>query len=169
MWRYLFDLSTTEIFLFTSLTFAGIFLLLFGKLRKKDNPTNTKSKQGSGTDDPSNSSTGKSKKDSKSAKDSNLKVMEIFDYNGTKILHQDGAYTVNDQGVVTNYMNWNLLPSKYQKMVKELDNRSLGEKGEDYFLEMINGFYYVSLPGGKKKRYDSIQSIPADIRKRLGV
>ncbi|TGM27908.1 hypothetical protein EHQ82_01775 [Leptospira selangorensis] len=157
MWRYLFDLSTAEIFLFASLGLAGVFLILFGKLRKKETPSNPKNKDT------------KSKKDSKSQKDNNLKVMEIFDYNGTKILHQDGAYTVNDQGVVTNYMNWNLLPSKYQKMVKELDNRSLGEKGEDYFLEMINGFYYVSLPGGKKKRYDSIQSIPADIRKRLGV
>ncbi|MCW7469337.1 hypothetical protein [Leptospira kanakyensis] len=169
MWRYLFDLSTSEIFLFASLAFAGIFLLLFGKLRKKESPLGSKSKQSSGQEDPSNQSTGKSKKDSKQTKDNNLKVMEIFDYNGIKILHQDGAYTVNDQGVVTNYMNWNLLPSKYQKMVKELDNRSLGEKGEDYFLEMINGFYYVSLPGGKKKKYDSIQSIPADIRKRLGV
>ncbi len=167
MLRYLFDLSTTEILLFASLALAGLFLLVFGKLRKKDTPTNSKSK--SGKEDSTQVNSGKSKKDSKQSKDNNLKVMEVFDYNGTKILHQDGAYTVNDQGVVTNYMNWNLLPSKYQKMVKELDNRSLGEKGEDYFLEMINGFYYVSLPGGKKKRYDSIQSIPADIRKRLGV
>ncbi|EOQ88989.1 hypothetical protein LEP1GSC202_1304 [Leptospira yanagawae serovar Saopaulo str. Sao Paulo = ATCC 700523] len=169
MLRYLFDLSTAEIFLFASLGLAGIFLLIFGQLRKKDNSDKQKQKTGSSLDDSNKSADGKSKKDPKSQKDNNLKVMEIFDYNGTKILHQDGAYTVNDQGVVTNYMNWNLLPSKYQKMVKELDNRSLGEKGEDYFLEMINGFYYVSLPGGKKKRYDSIQSIPADIRKRLGV
>ncbi|MCT8333982.1 hypothetical protein NUH30_09880 [Leptospira sp. 85282-16] len=169
MWRYLFDLSSTEILLFASLAFAGIFLLLFGKLRKKETPLNSKQKLGTGLDDPTNQTLGKPKKDTKQPKDNNLKVMEIFDYNGIKILHQDGAYTVNDQGVVTNYMNWNLLPSKYQKMVKELDNRSLGVKGEDYFLEMINGFYYVSLPGGKKKKYDSIQSIPADIRKRLGV
>ncbi|PJZ83701.1 hypothetical protein [Leptospira harrisiae] len=169
MWRYLFDLSTAEVFLFASLALAGLFLLVFGKLRKKNTPPNTKSKSNSSNEDSTQPNSGKSKKDSKQSKDNNLKVMEVFDYNGTKILHQDGAYTVNDQGVVTNYMNWNLLPSKYQKMVKELDNRSLGEKGEDYFLEMINGFYYVSLPGGKKKKYDSIQSIPADIRKRLGV
>ncbi|EKJ86569.1 hypothetical protein [Leptospira meyeri] len=169
MWRYLFDLSTAEVFLFASLALAGIFLLVFGKLRKKETSTSSKTKQNNGLEDPSSQTSNKSKKDSKQSKDTNLKVMEVFDYNGTKILHQDGAYTVNDQGVVTNYMNWNLLPTKYQKMVKELDNRSLGEKGEDYFLEMINGFYYVSLPGGKKKKYDSIQSIPADIRKRLGV
>lgn len=169
MLRYLFDLSTAEVFLFAALGLAGVFLLIFGKLRKKEKAKNQKNKSGSTLEDSSRSADGKTKKDPKSSKDNNLKVMEIFDYNGTKILHQDGAYTVNDQGVVTNYMNWNLLPTKYQKMVKELDNRSLGEKGEDYFLEMINGFYYVSLPGGKKKRYDSIQSIPADIRKRLGV
>lgn len=169
MLRYLFDLSTAEVFLFAALGLAGVFLLIFGKLRKKEKAKNQKNKSGSTPDDSNRSADGKTKKDPKSSKDNNLKVMEIFDYNGTKILHQDGAYTVNDQGVVTNYMNWNLLPTKYQKMVKELDNRSLGEKGEDYFLEMINGFYYVSLPGGKKKRYDSIQSIPADIRKRLGV
>ncbi|TGL07861.1 hypothetical protein EHQ43_02075 [Leptospira bouyouniensis] len=169
MLRYLFDLSNAEIFLFAALGLAGVFLILFGKLRKKESSSNSKTKPSSSADDSNRNTDGKTKKDSKSSKDNNLKVMEIFDYNGTKILHQDGAYTVNDQGVVTNYMNWNLLPNKYQKMVKELDNRSLGEKGEDYFLEMINGFYYVSLPGGKKKRYDSIQSIPADIRKRLGV
>lgn len=169
MLRYLFDLSTAEVFLFAALGLAGVFLLIFGKLRKKEKAKIQKNKSGSTLEDSSRSADGKTKKDPKSSKDNNLKVMEIFDYNGTKILHQDGAYTVNDQGVVTNYMNWNLLPTKYQKMVKELDNRSLGEKGEDYFLEMINGFYYVSLPGGRKKRYDSIQSIPADIRKRLGV
>ena len=98
-----------------------------------------------------------------------MQVIEIFEYYGTKILHQDGTYTVNDKGVVTNYSNWNLLPKMYQTMVKELDKRSLGEKGQDYFLEMLNGFYYVSLPGGKKKRYDSINDIPPHIRKRIGV
>ncbi|GBF51161.1 hypothetical protein LPTSP4_26930 [Leptospira ryugenii] len=104
-----------------------------------------------------------------SKKSPNLQVMEVFDYNGTKILHQDGSYTVNDKGVITNHSSWDLLPPIYQKMIKELDNRSLGEKGNDYFLEMINGFYYVSLPGGKKKRYSSMNEIPAHIRKRIGL
>ncbi|MCZ8341432.1 MAG: hypothetical protein O9301_00220 [Leptospira sp.] len=168
MLRYLFDLSKTEIFLFVLLGVAGFFLFIFGKLKKKD-PT-SKSNSDSSKSDPSKRDKNKDTKNQrKSGSDSNLQVMEIFDYNGTKILHQDGAYTVNDKGVVTNYMNWNLLPPKYQIMVKELDKRSLGEKGQDYFLEMINGFYYVSLPGGKKKRYDSIQDIPPEIRKKVGV
>ncbi|MDF3820770.1 hypothetical protein P3G55_12715 [Leptospira sp. 96542] len=167
MWRYLFDLSRTETYLFIALILAGAFLLLFGGLRKKPNLTNSKNKPSAG--DPNASGGANSKSNPKTKKDTNLQVMEVFDYNGTKILHQDGAYTVNDKGVVTNYMNWDLLPQKYKLMVKELDKRSLGEKGEDYFLEMINGFYYVSLPGGKKKRYDSISEIPPNIRKRLGV
>ncbi|MCU0825549.1 MAG: hypothetical protein MUF77_13010 [Leptospira sp.] len=168
MLRYLFDLSKTEILVFALLAVAGFFLFVFSKLKKKD------SRQKQTTDlskeDPSKSDKNQSSKNQKkSGSDPNLQVMEIFDYNGTKILHQDGAYTVNDKGVVTNYMNWNLLPPKYQLMVKELDKRSLGEKGQDYFLEMINGFYFVSLPGGKKKRYDSIQDIPPEIRKKVGV
>ncbi|BDA77226.1 hypothetical protein LPTSP3_g01560 [Leptospira kobayashii] len=161
MLRYLFTFSQTELILFVLLGLAGIFLLTFGLLKSKHSPKKEKV-DAKEKEDPS------AKKD-KSKQDPSLKVMEIFDYNGTKILHQDGAYTVNDKGVVTNYSNWNLLPKKYQSMVKELDNRSLGEKGEDYFLEILNGFYYVSLPGGKKKRYDTIADIPPNIRKRLGV
>ncbi|TGN20463.1 hypothetical protein [Leptospira idonii] len=161
MLRYLFNFSQTEYVLLLLLILAGGFLLLFGLLKRKHNPIASKT-SGSKNDPSSKEGKGKSK-------DPALQVMEIFDYNGTKILHQDGAYTVNDKGVVTNYSNWNLLPRNYQAMVKELDKRSLGEKGQDYFLEMINGFYYVSQPGGKKKRYDSISDIPPDIRKKLGV
>lgn len=167
MIRYLFDLSKTEVLVFALLGLAGILLVVFGRLRKKEKPVSTEEKSKS-----DGSVSGKNNGlsiNSKKSKDPSLQVMEVFDYNGTKILHQDGAYTVNDKGVVTNYMNWNLLPVKYQLMVKELDKRSLGEKGQDYFLEMINGFYYVSLPGGKKKRYDSIKDIPPDIRKKVGV
>lgn len=160
MLRYLFTLSPTEYLVFGCLAFAGFMLLTFTLLKtKKPSPfQNTDAKKDAT----------KQEKNSKK-KDPALQVMEIFDYNGTKILHQDGAYTVNDKGVVTNYSNWNLLPKNYQKMVKELDNRSLGEKGQDYFLEILNGFYYVSLPGGKKKRYSSLDDIPSHIRKRLGM
>ncbi|TGN06458.1 hypothetical protein [Leptospira ilyithenensis] len=160
MLRYLFTFSQTELILFVLLGLAGICLLTFGLLKSKGSPEKEKV-DAKEKGDPF-------KKD-KSKQDPSLKAMEVFDYNGTKILHQDGNYTVNDKGVVTNYSNWNLLPKKYQSMVKELDNRSLGEKGEDYFLEILNGFYYVSLPGGKKKRYDTIADIPPNIRKRLGV
>lgn len=158
MLRYIFDLSKTEIFLLIALAIAGCYLLVFAGLRKKDSKKPTLEKNPEAKNPKGKKGPGQ-----------NLQVVEIFDYNGIKILHQDGSYTVNDSGVVTSYSTWNSMPFKYQKMIKELDNRSLGEKGSDYFLEMINGFYYVSLPGGRKKRYDSIKDIPPDIRKRLGV
>jgi hypothetical protein len=160
MFRYLFTFSPTEYILFALLAFVGFLLLTFGLLKSKK--VNPKKNMESNPNEPS-------KEILKKKKDPALQVMEIFDYNGTKILHQDGTYTVNDKGVVTNYSNWNLLPNKFQRMVKELDNRSLGEKGQDYFLEILNGYYYVSLPGGKKKRYNTLNDIPPQIRKRLGV
>ncbi|MCZ8155286.1 MAG: hypothetical protein O9264_04140 [Leptospira sp.] len=166
MLRYLFTLSPTEYFLFAVLAFAGMLLLTFGLLKRKHSNQSQSNQDPNDLKEPSKSNGEKTKN---SKKGSALQVMEIFDYNGTKILHQDGAYTVNDKGVVTNYSNWNFLPKTYQTMVKELDQRSLGEKGKDYFLEILNGFYYVSLPGGKKKRYDSLKDIPDHIRKRLGV
>jgi hypothetical protein len=162
MLRYLFTLSPTEYLLFGLLAMAGFLLLTFSLLKSKRKDLNK-------PDSKKDSASISTSSDTAKKKDPALQVMEIFDYNGTKILHQDGTYTVNDKGVVTNYSNWNLLPKKYQLMVKELDNRSLGEKGQDYFLEILNGFYYVSLPGGKKKRYDTISDIPPHIRKRLGV
>lgn len=96
------------------------------------------------------------------------KVMEIFDYNGIKILHEDGLWTVNDGGVVRVFKEWAMVPPRYQKMVKELDNRSIhDQKQEDYFLEILNGFYYVSTPGGKKKKYNRLSDIPEHIQKLL--
>ncbi|MCC5813566.1 MAG: hypothetical protein JJT78_02315 [Leptospira sp.] len=113
-----------------------------------------------------NSSTGSS--GAKTPKAIDEKVMEVFDYNGVRILHEDGLWTVNDGGVRV-FKDWSDVPPKYQKMVKELDNRSLGnQKKPDYFLEILNGFYYVSMPGGKKKKYNKFTDIPEDIRKFLG-
>lgn len=96
-------------------------------------------------------------------------VIEVFDYNGTKILHENGLWSVNDGGVVQVYADWSKIPPRYQKMVKELDSRSIqNEKQSGYFLEILNGFYYVSMPGGKKKKYNTFTDIPEDIRKFLG-
>ncbi len=162
MIRYLFTLSPTEYIVFGLLALSGILLLTFGLLKTKIMNSDAKLDNDSYPNP-------KDIKPNQIRRDPKLQVMEIFDYNGIKILHQDGMYTVNEKGVVTNYSNWNLLPHKYQKMVKELDNRSLGEKGQDYFLEILNGFYYVSLPGGKKKKYRTLDEIPPQIRKRLGV
>ncbi len=97
------------------------------------------------------------------------KILEVFDYLGTKIIHENGTYTVNHKGRIGFYKTWEDLPIEYKKMVKELDSRSLEEKsGEDYFLEIINGLYYLTMPGGKKKKFNSLNEIPPDIRKALG-
>lgn len=96
-------------------------------------------------------------------------IMEVFDYLGTKIIHENGSYTVNHKGRVGYYKNWDDLPLEYKKMVKELDSRSQETKGgDDYFLEILNGMYYLTMPGGKKKKYNSLSEIPTHIRKALG-
>lgn len=96
-------------------------------------------------------------------------VLEVFEYYGTKILHENGVYTVNHNGKVNVFTSWQQVPIQFQKMVKELDERSLAKKGkEDYFLEILNGFYYVTEPGGKKKSFRRYEDIPPEIRKKLG-
>jgi hypothetical protein len=84
-------------------------------------------------------------------------------------MHDNGLWTVNDASVVQIFKDWSKLPPRYQKMVKELDNRSIqNKKQQDYFLEILNGFYYVSMPGGKKKKFNKFTDIPEDIRTFLG-
>lgn len=58
---------------------------------------------------------------------------------------------------------------QFQKMVKELDNRSgLAQKNDDYFLEVINGIYYLTMPDGTIKKYKRLTDVPAYIRKAVG-
>ena len=96
-------------------------------------------------------------------------ILEVFDYLGTKIVHENGTYTVNHKGKVGYFKTWDALPLEFKKMVKELDNRSQEKKsGEDYFLEIVNGLYYLTMPGGKKKQYNNLNEIPPHIRKALG-
>ncbi len=160
MWRYLFTLSPTEVWVFTMLGLSGFALLVFSLVKRKHNPKSVEEIIESK----------KSPKKSKVEKrEKELIVTEIFDYNGVKILHEKGIYTVNDRGIVAQHSSWDSLPKRYQRMILELDQRSQGQKGEDYFLEMLNGFYYISEPNGKKKRYDSIEDIPPRIRKNVGL
>lgn len=132
-----------------------IALLLLIYLWRSDQPISFSKKEG--------------KTQTDAPKKEQQKIMEVFDYYGTKILQENGAYTVNDKGRIVVFPNWELLPNQYKKMVHELDSRSLDKKnGDDYFMEILNGYYYVSMPGGKKKRYKTYQDIPAQIRKKLG-
>ncbi len=115
------------------------------------------------------SSSSKSNKNTSSPTQKNeAEVLEVFDYLGTKIIHENGTYTVNQKGKITTYKSWAELPVQFQKMIKELDNRSLQKKSGDYFLETINGIYYLTFPDGKRKKYKSLSEIPVHIRKAIG-
>ncbi len=149
------ELQLTEILLFTAVLAALLsFLFLFLTSGKNSDIIQSKSKIKSQTKD-------HAKED--------VQILEVFDYLGTKIVHENGVYTVNDRGKVTVYKSWIELPEKYQKMVRELDSRSVkSQSNTDYFLESINGNYFLTAPGGKKTRYRSLSEIPAHIRKAIG-
>jgi hypothetical protein len=149
-----FDLQLTEIMLYISLFVAFVVLVILylrsGSKKKRiiktaesgDNASKPKQEQS---------------------------ILEIFDYLGTKIVHENGTYTVNHKGKVTFYKSWELVPIQFQKMVKELDNRSgLAKKNDDYFLEVINGIYYLTMPDGSIKKYNRLTDVPAYIRKAVG-
>ncbi|MCB1157162.1 MAG: hypothetical protein H7A25_07080 [Leptospiraceae bacterium] len=122
-------------------------------------------------------STGNSKRDKllqipdmryRDLNESDSLVTEIFDYLGTKILHDKGKYIVNHKGKVDTYPNWQSLPKQFQNMVRELDKLSQQKKSSDnYFMEIINGSYYVTTPNGKKKRYDRYDDIPVHMRELM--
>ena len=148
------QLQLTEITLYISLFVAFVVLILLylrsGSKRKK-----IVQQVESGTDS--------------SKPKTEQSILEIFDYLGTKIVHENGTYTVNHKGKVSFYKSWSEVPIQFQKMVKELDNRSgLAKKNDDYFLEVINGIYYLAMPDGTIKKYKRLTDVPAYIRKAVG-
>ena len=148
------DLQLTEIMLFISLFVAFVVLVILylrsGAKKKRFIQT---AESGDNTSKPKQEQS----------------ILEIFDYLGTKIVHENGTYTVNHKGKVTFYKSWELVPIQFQKMVKELDNRSgLAKKNDDYFLEVINGIYYLTMPDGSIKKYNRLTDVPAYIRKAVG-
>ena len=148
------QLQLTEITLYISLFVAFVVLILLylrsGSKRKK-----IVQQVESGTDS--------------SKPKTEQSILEIFDYLGTKIVHENGTYTVNHKGKVSFYKSWSEVPIQFQKMVKELDNRSgLAQKNDDYFLEVINGIYYLTMPDGTIKKYKRLTDVPAYIRKAVG-
>lgn len=145
-------MQVTEIFFYFSLgiCFLTLVFLILSLLKNRNLQDKTQKK--------------KKKQEEKNDSD----VLEVFDYLGTKIIHENGTYTVNHKGKVVTYKSWIELPAPFQKMVKELDNRSLQKKSGDYFLETINGVHYLTFPNGKRKKYKNLNDIPANIRKAVG-
>jgi hypothetical protein len=145
------NIQVTEIYLYVSLVIAIVFLFILITGIGKALP-----------------STPKPSKPTKKEEKNDTDVLEVFDYLGVKIIHENGKYTVNEKGKLKTYNSWIELPSHYQKMIKELDNRSLQKKSGDYFLETINGIHYLTFPNGKRKKYKNLNDIPAHIRKAVG-
>ncbi len=162
-------MNPSEWKILVSLIVAGIFLLYLLKAKpRKENTTQSKPKQSLNKLWDSVRSLSPLFKAFEKKKPPQVHTIEIFDYDGTKITHENGLWTVNEKGMIRSYKDWENLPPRYQKMVKELDNRSLQDKGSGaYFLEMLNGYYYVTLPGGKKRKYKSFSEIPPEIQKWL--
>jgi len=97
--------------------------------------------------------------------DPHFGIFESFDYNGTKILNTDGIFTIIDGSKPEVYDSLEKIPSKYRKMMLEIDNcKSQPVKGK-YYLENLNGKYFVRFPDGRKKKYKAYADIPDRIKK----
>ncbi|MES0490047.1 MAG: hypothetical protein ABUK01_08655 [Leptospirales bacterium] len=96
---------------------------------------------------------------------SDFGVFESFDYHGTKILNTDGVYTVIDGHKPEVYSSLQTLPSRYRKMMIEIDDCKTQPVKGKYYLENLNGKYFVRFPDGRKKKYKTYADIPDRIKK----
>ncbi|MDH4263877.1 MAG: hypothetical protein OEV78_12620 [Spirochaetia bacterium] len=94
-----------------------------------------------------------------------ISVFEKFDYLGTKIYNNDGKYTVVEDDVYRNFNSINELPSRYQKMVLEMQTQKFDGRKDSYYMENKNGTYYIVFPDGSKKNYKNYNDIPEKIKK----
>lgn len=142
-------MKPAEWFFVLSLLFAGFIYLFLLFVRRKEKSAHNSIVTYSFPKDDLNSSINRIS-DSGENKNSKTNVLEVFDYNGIKIMHENGIYTVNTGGEIEVYSSWQTLPSRYQRMVKEMDHRATGEKKSGkYYMEILNGVYYVIFPDGK--------------------
>ncbi|EMM74235.1 hypothetical protein [Leptospira weilii] len=161
-------MKPAEWFFVLSLLFAGFIYLFLLFVRRKEKSAHNSIVKYSFPKDGLNSSTDRIP-DPGENKNSKTNVLEVFDYNGIKIMHENGIYTVNTGGEIEVYGSWRTLPSRYQRMVKEMDHRATGEKkAGKYYMEILNGVYYVIFPDGKKHKYRHFEDIPEKVRKNLG-
>ncbi|ASV13061.1 hypothetical protein [Leptospira santarosai] len=160
-------MKPAEWFFATSLLFAGFIYLFLLFVRKKEKGARNSIVKYSLPKEDLNSSLNRA--EAKETITPKTNVLEVFDYNGIKIMHENGIYTVNTGGEIEVYGSWQTLPSRYQRMVKEMDHRATGEKkAGKYYMEILNGIYYVIFPDGKKHKYKHFEDIPEKIRKNLG-
>jgi len=94
-------------------------------------------------------------------------IYETFNYLGTKIYNNDGLYTVVEKDKSKNYSSIETLPIKYRKMIVDLDKQKYNSNPNNYYLENLNGKYYVRFPNGKRKTFKKYEDIPDKIKKML--
>ncbi len=103
-------------------------------------------------------------------KEPEVSVFESFDYNGIKILHTDGVYTILEgDGKPKVFPGAEYLPPKYRKMILEIDGHKTGQKKGKYYLENVNGRYMVRFPDGRSKKYRKYEDIPDHIKKMINL
>ncbi|EPG65599.1 hypothetical protein ACE5IS_05905 [Leptospira wolffii] len=156
-----------ELIILAALTMSGLSYLYILLTRNRRSKTDTKSfvQYNISVEDSSGIDPNRIPK----KKEPKVNVLEVFDYNGIKIMHENGLYTVNHAGEIQVYASWQALPPRYQAMVKEMDKSSIGQKKKgNYYMEVLNGIYYVVFPDGKRQKYPKFEDIPEKIRKALG-
>lgn len=112
---------------------CGFDLFVSSSCKKKEKDTNNSIVKYSLPKEDLNSSINRTS-DSEDSRNSKMNVLEVFDYNGIKIMHENGIYTVNTGGEIEVYGSWQALPSRYQRMVKEMDHRATGEKKQENII-----------------------------------
>ncbi|TGL60875.1 hypothetical protein [Leptospira sarikeiensis] len=156
-----------DFLIFAALTLSGLSYLyiLLTRNRRSDQDSKSVVQYNIQSEEPPNFDPNEKPK----KKEPKVNVLEVFDYNGIKIMHENGMYTVNHAGEIQVYASWQTLPPRYQAMVKEMDKSSIGQKKKgNYYMEVLNGTYYVIFPDGKKHKYPKFEDIPEKIRKALG-
>lgn len=92
-------------------------------------------------------------------------TLEVFDYHGTKIVHDKGVYTVKDKNFTATYTDEHSLPARYRKMLVALLRQEVPPNS--YKLDYDGKTFFLTNSQGKKKRYKNFCDIPANVRKQL--
>jgi len=104
------------------------------------------------------------KKKSDNVPSGNVKLFETYDYYGTKIINENGIYTVRDKTGSQVFYSHEELPLAYKKMLSTMQNIGSENKKNAVSIDFRNNTYYVRTPDGKVRKYKRLSEIPARYR-----
>jgi len=104
------------------------------------------------------------KKNSENVPSNNVKLFETYDYYGTKIINENGIYTVRDKTGSQIFYSYEELPLAYKKMLSTMQNIGTENKKNAVAIDFRNNTYYVRTPDGKVRKYKRLSEIPARYR-----